>query len=117
MKLQENIQRIRQVMGLNESFFDWFKKSENNLGRPYGDDFEEERFTCEDCGEKNYNMYMVNDDLWKEYGNEEMTLCKSCLEKRMGRELNKDDISQHKNALTNIYNPDLKHFYKNVMES
>ena len=40
-----------------------------------------------------------------------MTLCKSCLEQRMGRELTKDDISQHKDALTNIHNPELKKFY------
>ena len=107
MNLQENIQRIKQIMNLNESFFDWFKKSE----KKFDDNSEEERFTCEDCGEKDYNMYMVNDDLWKEYGNEKMTLCKSCLEKRMGRELTKDDISQHKNALTNIHNPELRDFY------
>jgi len=106
MNLQENIQRIKQVMGLDESFFDLFKSKKST------EDSEEERFTCEDCGEKDYNMYMVNDDLWKKYGNEKMTLCKSCLEKRIGRELTKDDISQHKDALTNIHNPDLKDFYQ-----
>lgn len=107
MNLQENIQRIKQIMNLNESFLDWFKKNEKNFDY----NSEEEKFTCEDCGEKDYNMYMVNDDLWKEYGNEKMTLCKSCFEKRMGRKLTKDDISQHKNALTNIHNPELRDFY------
>lgn len=54
---------------------------------------------------------MVNDDLWKEYGNDKLTLCKSCFEKRLGRKITKDDISQHKNALANIYNPELKDLY------
>jgi hypothetical protein len=105
MNLQEQISRIQTMMGVNESFFDWFKSPEEEPTQS------EERFTCEDCGEQNYNMYMVNDDLWDKYGNEKMTLCKSCLEQRMGRELTKDDISQHKDALTNIHNPELKNFY------
>jgi hypothetical protein len=54
---------------------------------------------------------MVNDDIWNKYGNDKLTLCKSCLEQRMGRELTKDDISQHKDALTNVHNPELKNFY------
>jgi hypothetical protein len=106
MNLQENIQRIREIMGLDESFLDWFKSSKDK------DDeinkSEEERFTCEDCGAKDYNMYMVNDDLWKKYGNEKFTLCKSCLEKRMGRNLTKKDIFQYKDALVNLYNPEIK---------
>ncbi len=93
------------MMGVNESFFDWFKSSKEEPTQS------EERFTCADCGEQNYNMYMVNDDLWNKYGNDKLTLCKSCLEQRMGRELTKDDISQHKDALTNIHNPELKNFY------
>jgi hypothetical protein len=106
MNLQENIQRIKQMMGLNESFKDWFKSSDNN-----DEDFlksEEDRFTCSDCGENDYNMYMVNDDIWSKHGNDKLTLCKSCLEKRMGRKLTKKDISQHKDALVNIHNPEMK---------
>ena len=101
MNLQENILRIKQVMGLNESFLDWFK-SQKNI------DTEEERFTCADCGTKDYSMYMVNDDLWKKYGNEKFTLCKSCLEKRIGRNLTKKDISQYKDTLVNIHNPEMR---------
>jgi hypothetical protein len=110
MNLQENIHRIKSMMGLEESLLGWFKPKQDvddaDLIKS-----EEERFTCTDCGEKDYNMYMVNDDLWDKYGNEKMTLCKSCLEQRMGRELTKDDISQHKDALTNVHNPELKNFY------
>ena len=101
MNLQENILRIKQVMGLNESFLDWFKSPKNI-------DTEEERFTCADCGTKDYSMYMVNDDLWKKYGNEKFTLCKSCLEKRIGRKLTKKDISQYKDTLVNIHNPEMR---------
>lgn len=90
------------MMGVNESFLDWFKSPNKN------DESEEEKFTCADCGEKDYNMYMVNDDIWKKYGNDKLTLCKSCLEERMGRKLTKKDISQHKDVLVNIHNPELR---------
>ena len=109
MNLQENIQRIREMMGVNESFLDWFKSPKSN--NDDDEDFlksEEERFTCSDCGEKDYSMYMVNDEIWDKHGNDNLTLCKSCLEKRMGRKLTKKDILQHKDALVNIHNPEMK---------
>ena len=107
MNLQENIQRIKEVMGLNESFLDFFKSPENKDNEDINKS-EEKRFTCTDCGEKDYNMYMVNDEIWNKHGNEKLTLCKSCLEKRMGRKLTKKDISQHKDALVNIHNPEMR---------
>ncbi len=58
------------MMGVNESFLDWFKSPKSNND---DEDFlksEEERFTCSDCGEK--------------------------------------DILQHKDALVNINNPEMK---------
>jgi hypothetical protein len=102
MNLQEQISRIQSMMGVNESFLDWFKSPNKN------DESEEKKFTCADCGEKDYNMYMVNDDIWKKYGNDKLTLCKSCLEERMGRKLTKKDISQHKDVLVNIHNPEMR---------
>jgi len=107
MNLQEQISRIQSMMGLNESFLDWFRSSNSNDDNDYNKS-EEERFTCADCGEKEYNMYMVNDDIWEKYGNNKLTLCKSCLEKRMGRKLTKKDISQHKDALVNIHNSEMR---------
>jgi len=102
MKLQEEILRMKSIMGLNESFLDWFKSPNND------DTSEEERFTCADCGEKDYYMYMVNDDVWSEYGNDNFTLCKSCLEKRMSRKLTKKDISQYKDTSVNLHNPEMR---------
>ena len=109
MNLQENIDRIKEVMGINESFLNWFKspKSIDRDDEAYNKS-EEERFTCTDCGEKDYSMYMVNDDIWKKHGNDKLTLCKSCLEKRMGGKLTKKDISQHKDSLVNIHNPEMR---------
>jgi hypothetical protein len=109
MNLQEQISRIKSMMGIDESFLDWFKSSKTNNNND--EDFlksEEDRFTCSDCGEKDYHMYMVNDDIWDKHGNDKLTLCKSCLEKRMGRKLTKKDISQHKDALVNIHNPEMR---------
>jgi hypothetical protein len=93
MNLQENIERIKQMMG--------FGKSEPSTN-------EEDRFTCSDCGNPDYKMYMVNDDIWNEYGNDRNTLCKSCLENRMGRELVGDDFAQYKYAPVNQHNPEVQ---------
>ena len=108
MNLQENIQRIREMMGVDESFLDWFKSSKSDYDNSDLKKSEEKRFTCADCGEKEYSMYMVNNDIWDKYGNDKLTLCKSCLETRMGRKLTKKDILQHKDALVNIHNPEMK---------
>jgi hypothetical protein len=72
------------------------------------DKSEEERFTCEDCDEQDYDMYMVNDELWKEHGNERNTLCMSCFEDRLGRKLTKNDFEQYKKAPANIHNPQVQ---------
>ena len=116
MNLLEQLNRIKSIMGVvNESetreglldnLVDFFqrKNKHDNLNDP---DFlvqEKKRFTCEDCGNPDYEMYMVNDDLWDEYGNDNKTLCLSCLEKRMGRKLTKDDFTDHENALVNKHN-------------
>jgi hypothetical protein len=96
---------MKFIMGLNESFIDIFKKT------PKHDKSEEERFTCVDCGEYDYNMYMVNNDIWDKYGEGLNTLCLNCLEQRMGHKISKSDISDFKNAPVNIHNPDFKKFY------
>ncbi len=70
--------------------------------------FEEQRFTCQDCGIKDYKMYMVNDDLWEKYGNQNFTLCKTCLEKRMARNLTKKDIFQYKDTMVNLHNHEMR---------
>ena len=70
-----------------------------------------EDLTCKDCREWNAAdepMFMVNDDIWNEYGNEEDMICPSCLEKRMGRKLKKDDMSDYADAPVNIENPYLQ---------
>ena len=56
-------------------------------------------------------MYMVNDDLWNQYGNDELTLCKSCFEKRMGRNLEKDDFEDYKDTLVNKQNTEIQNLY------
>jgi hypothetical protein len=99
MSIKKNIERIKQIMGFNRPNYKEFN------------DPQRERFTCQDCGNYDYEMYMVNDDLWKKYGNDNLTLCKSCFEKRIGRKINKDDMSEYKDAPVNIYNPELKDLY------
>ena len=97
--------------GLLDDLQNFFTKKKN---RNTNDDIK--RFTCEDCGDPNYQMYMVNDNIWNEYGNNSNTLCMSCLEKRMGRKLTKDDFSQHKDALTNQHNDEVQDILSNDVE-
>jgi hypothetical protein len=67
-----------------------------------------EDLTCKDCREwtaADEDMFMVNDEIWDEYGNKEDMLCPGCLEKRMGRKLKKGDVSDYSDAPVNIENP------------
>ncbi len=100
INIQENISRIKDIMGL-------FRKP-----KEVDPQEEDRRFTCADCGNPDYNMYMVNDNIWNEYGNKRETLCKSCLEKRMDRNLTSDDFSQHRDALVNKHNPEVQDLFK-----
>jgi hypothetical protein len=42
------------------------------------------------------NFYMVHDHLWDEFGVRENYLCWNCFEKRLGRELTKEDFTDAK---------------------
>ena len=48
--------------------------------------------TCPDCGQDFPNLFIVTDDLWKEFGVGKGVLCLSCFEKRMGRALTINDL-------------------------
>jgi hypothetical protein len=74
---------------------------------------EKEIFTCQDCGNPDYKMYMVNDDVWQTFGTGRNTLCLTCLKKRMeraGRPLTKDDFSEYINTPANIHNKEVQNF-------
>lgn len=45
-----------------------------------------------DVYEDNKDYYMVNDNLWKGFGNGDGKLCWDCLEERMGRPINANDL-------------------------
>ena len=73
-----------------------------------------ENLICKDCRECLFrrvgleiesDMFMVNDEIWDEYGNEEDILCQPCLESRMGRKLKKNDISDYADVVVNLENP------------
>jgi hypothetical protein len=52
-------------------------------------------WSCVDCGKPTFqttDYYMVKNELWKRFGVGEEMLCISCLEKRMGRKLTKEDL-------------------------
>jgi hypothetical protein len=104
-KLNEDINKIKSLIDK----LNFFKKDTNKIDNksPKVLRNEKDRFTCTDCGEYDYKMYMVNNDLWNTYGNDRLTLCKSCFEKRIGRELTKDDVSQYRDTLVNLYNPEI----------
>lgn len=58
---------------------------------------------CLDCGKytltgPDQDLYMVKNEIWKKYGAGKFWLCRPCLEKRMGRKLNRND---YKNCVLN----------------
>lgn len=77
----------------------------NKLWRNQND--ESKKFPCNDCGDKNFKLFMVNDNLWTRYGINEKTLCKKCLEKRIGRKLNKNDFQQYMHDPVNNSNTEI----------
>lgn len=95
--LNEEISRIGNLI----NFFK--KKSKDD-----DDESEISRFTCTDCGEYDYKMYMVNDELWNQHGTGRDTLCMSCFQKRIGRDLSKNDFTDHKDAFVNLHNDDVQ---------
>ena len=63
--------------------------------------------SCHDCGKDTFandkDYYMVKDDLWKEHGVGKGFLCIDCLEQRLGRKLELEDILLC--PLTTLFNP------------
>ena len=67
-----------------------------------------EDLICKDCREWSLidsDMFMVNDEIWDKYGNNEDILCPCCLEKRMGRKLKRGDVSDYADVEVNLENP------------
>lgn len=96
---------------LKENIFrkisDFFNPKKDSLER------EKEIFTCQDCGNPDYKMYMVNDDVWQTFGTGRNTLCLTCLKRRMeraGRPLTKDDFLQYKKTPANLANKEVQNF-------
>lgn len=52
-------------------------------------------FECVDCNKNTFQdeYYMVHDELWNKHFEGKGMLCISCLETRVGRELNADDFT------------------------
>lgn len=72
---------------------------------------EQKKFTCLDCGNRDgveYQMYMVNDDIWDKFGVGEDTVCFDCLENRIGRPLKKEDFSEYAHTPCNKNNKRLQ---------
>lgn len=58
---------------------------------------------CADCKRRiiGYHYFMVNDDLWGQYGEGGGYLCLTCTEKRIGRPLTRADFTDFADALIN----------------
>jgi hypothetical protein len=65
-------------------------------------DDESKQFICQDCGSKNYKLFMANDKLWQNKGTGDNTLCKKCFEKKLGRKMTEKDIEQYKYSPINF---------------
>lgn len=74
-------------------------------------------WTCQDCkkdtciDDKDY--YMVNHNMWKNYGVGDKMLCMDCIEKRIGHVVVKEDLldcilNEHLNPYTKVILNNLK---------
>lgn len=52
---------------------------------------------CEKCklrlGSPDFKMFMVKDELWKEFGNGKGVLCIKCFSQKMGRKVELEDLT------------------------
>jgi hypothetical protein len=69
---------------------------------------EELRFTCLDCKLGDYPMFMVNDELWEQWGCLELTLCLDCFTKRVSRPLTSEDFRDYKSVPCNLHNQEVQ---------
>ena len=56
----------------------------------------DKHWCCVDCGKNTFqtdDYYMVKQWIWEKFGVGHGMLCIGCLEKRMGRKLTKDDLT------------------------
>ena len=105
--MKSNVLTYKDWYRLNEGWFSDILGIEDKIP-----DDEIEKFTCEDCGEYDYDMYMVNNDIWQKYGNEGLTLCNSCLENRMNRKLRREDVSNYSDVGANKANTYIQNLLK-----
>lgn len=69
-------------------------------------------FICRDCGDNTHEIdeyYMVNDEVWEAsgMGPHDGMLCIGCLEKRIGRRLNRTDFTDAPVNSIFVYSPRL----------
>jgi len=99
--------------GLLDDLKNFFNKKERSSNEITPEEIK--RFTCTDCGNYDYDMYMVSDDIWNKYGNQTNTLCMDCLQKRMGRKLTKKDFSGYEDTPVNIHNNEVQEIIDNYL--
>lgn len=83
----------------------------SNLWRNKND--ESKQFVCKDCGNKNYQLFMANDNLWQKYGTGNNTLCQKCFEKKLGRKMTQKDTEQYKHSPINSHIVNFKEWLLN----
>lgn len=102
-KFDNYVKTIVEKIIFDEGIFNKFKQtyfpSKNQ---------EKERFTCQDCKRSDYQMYMVNDDIWQKYGVGTNTLCLQCLNKRTGNRLQFRDFSDYMKYPVNQHNSEIQ---------
>lgn len=76
----------------------------------------EAAFLCLDCSldTVDSNYYMVHSQLWLSVAPDKGMLCIPCLEKRIGRQLTKDDFTECLLNEENAQNPDLGLLYQRL---
>lgn len=85
--------RLEGILKWAEDNFDLFEESKEWENNNTTKDMERTIGTrCLDCDSPDPIFFVVNKELWDEYGVKDKTLCWECFEKRIGRKLTKDDF-------------------------
>ena len=87
--------RLDDLMEWGDNRFDLFREIDNVEEYECAHDFLKFHVPlCEDCESDEFKYFMVQDEIWKEFGCGEGLLCLECLEKRAGHKMIFEDFTE-----------------------
>lgn len=85
MSRYDNIRKAAEFVGIQLTQAQQFL-------RVYEKQIEFHVHTCAECAEMNLDSYMIVDSVWRQVAQSDEVLHLECLEKRLGREITREDL-------------------------